>query len=394
MIKKVSNSVLTKSSNVTLTGGGKPKSVPAINSLVLVTVVGREGRSYRILVNGSLFQTTLPFLLEAGEEFLAKVLMHKPFTLAVDSFTSTKEIDQSVLSIMLARLGVEESELSKKILKAVIKSKKALVKSKLKRLVEYLNYQNIYYDEIQIALLLNVVWSTGKENYEDIISSFSRIFDISFEELSKAILALLERLNSIDSRNTIVNKFNETLIYQSENPNAKSNISAVTDKSKGFIELSQMIDASNNFGMLGTELNVMQALMLKYIMQKSMFNMFRTFPEFIIVNSNDMLEIIIVRYDKLESSKGELLHKISSEFHINTLGDFGFRSYLSDTKLNGDVILDIKNMKHAESKINLFNEQLSDSLKIDSAVRISLKGKYKNISQNHFDGISTINAIA
>jgi len=394
MIKKVSNSVLTKSSNVTLTGSGKPKSVPAINSLVLVSVVGREGRSYRILVNGSLFQTTLPFLLESGEEFLAKVLMHKPFTLAVDSFTSTKEIDQSVLSIMLARLGVDESELSKKILKAVIKSKKALVKSKLKRVVEYLNYQNIYYDEIQIALLLNIVWSIGKENYEEFITSFSRIFDISFEELSKAILASLERLNSIDNRDTIVNKFNETLIFQSEDPTAKSNISAVVDKSKSFIELSQMIDSSNNFGMPEAELNVMQALMLKYIIQKSMFNMFRTFPEFIIVNSNNVLEIIIVRYDKLQNSNGELLHKISSEFHINNLGDFGFRSYLSNTKLNGDVILDIKNIKQAESKINLFNDKLSESLKVDSAVRVLLKGKYKNISQNHFDGISAINAIA
>ncbi len=394
MIKKVSNRAIVKGRNVILTGGGKAKSVPSINSLVTVSVAGKEGKTYRILVNGSLFQTQLPFFAERGEKFLAKVLKHKPFSLGLDSLTASEEANQSVLSAMLSGIGIEENDISVRILKAAIKSKKALVKSKLKRVINYLVSENGNYDEIQINLLLNIVWSLGEESSNDFLSSFSKIFDVSFEELSRAIMSSLESLNLLDAENEIVKRLNDTLIYKLDNSNSQSNILAVTDKSKNFVNISKTIDAYENYGRLKSELNLMQTLMLKYVLQKSMFNMFMTFPEFIIVDSDRTMEMIIVRYDKLQRSTGELLYKISSDFHSDALGDFSFLSYLTNTKLNGDLAMDYENLKLAESRLDLFNNELSNLLKVESSIRLSPKEKFKSIRRNHQNRISSINTIA
>ncbi len=394
MIRGILNNIIVKSSNVTLTGGGKPKSVPAINSLVVVSVAGKAGKVYRILVNGSLFQSQLPFLAESGEKFLAKVIKHKPFSLALDNLTTEEEMGPNAISVMLSKIGIEENEISRKILKSVINNKKPLVKSKLKRVIDYLVSQNGNYDEIQTALLLNIVWSLGEEISRDFISSFELIFDLSFEELSQAILTSLEKLNIIDAGNEIVKKLNSLLIYQVENTDVHSNILAVTDKSKMFVEISKMIDDYDIRGQLKSELNIMQTLMLKYILQKSIFNMFMTFPEFIIVNSGRILETIIVRYDKLKRSNGELLYKIASDFHATNLGDFNFLSYLSNMKLNGDLAMDYENLKQAESRLESFNFELSSLLKVDSTIRLSPIEKFKSIRRTHQNGINSVNAIA
>ena len=394
MIKGIVNNVIVKSSNVTLTGGVKPKSVPAINSLVVVSIAGKAGKVYRILVNGSLFQSQLPFLAESGEKFLAKVIKHKPFSIALDNLTAEEEMGPNVISVMLSKIGIEENEISRKILKEAIKNKKPLVKSKLKKVIDYLVSQNGNYDEIQIGLLLNIIWSLGEEISRDFISSFELIFDLSFEELSQAILTSLEKLNLLEAENEIVKKLNKILIYQVGTKNFHSNIFAVTDKSKKFVEISKMIDDCDIYGQLKAELNIMQTLMLKYILQKSIFNMFMTFPEFIIVNSGRILETIIVRYDKLKSTNGELLYKISSDFHATDLGDFNFLSYLSNMKLNGDLAMDYKNLKRAESRIEAFNFELSNLLKVDSTIRLSPIENFKSIRKTHQNGINSVNAIA
>lgn len=88
------------------------------------------------------------------------------------------------------------------------------------------------------------------------------------------------------------------------------------------------------------------------------------------------------------------MYKISSDFHATDLGDFNFLSYLSNMKLNGDLAMDYKNLKRAESRMEAFNFELSNLLKVESTIRLSPIENFKSMRKTHQNGINSVNAIA
>jgi len=85
MIKKFSNTVFVNTfddeSNKVF-----PQLYPSKNSIVNVQVLDKIGPVFKILVNGSLFQSKLPIELGINDEFLAKVISENPFILALNVF--------------------------------------------------------------------------------------------------------------------------------------------------------------------------------------------------------------------------------------------------------------------------------------------------------------------
>jgi len=393
MISKVSNTVISSSNSVKLVGVGKPKAVPPMNSLVNVNVIEKLQNGYKILVNGSLFQTKLPFKLHVGDSVLAKVINHTPFTVSMDSFMQTKNIDVNVISVMLSRLDIKETNLSKLVVKSVLGNKKILHKGKIKKLIEYIEEGDLKLDELQMGLLISMIWNHNDETIQESFQFFNNVFDISFEELCKTILITVESLYTQKGDPTIDDLLN-IMVFNPANLRDKKSIISVRDKSKSFLDFFENLDFAQLNYSSNLEIRRLKSLMLKYILQKSLFNKFNTYPEFVIIEEHDVLALTIITYDRLHNSSGEILYKTSLMLHKNGLGDFGIHCYLGVDKLTGEISVDFNNLRKVDNNIEKLNNKVTNVLNIFSDIRVVLKEVFKNIHPDKTEQLKTINAIA
>ncbi len=392
MINKISNTVLVKALSVKLTGSGKPKAVPSINSLVNVEVIEKLKNGYKILVNGSLFQSKLPGKMNVGDIILAKVISHSPFTITVDSFTVSAAIDGELLSVMLSRLEIKESDLSKQVLKNVLKGKKLVHKSRIKRLIEYLADSEIKADDLLIGLLINLLWSENDSEIEKTLKSVKPIIDVSFEELCGAILSEVEEMQKYSSY-PVVQMINREFIFNSSFGKSKTALHSVHDKSKTFIRIvndSSWKDAELE---LADKLNALKKLMIKYALQKSLYAAFGIYPEFVIVKTDEEFALVILNYSRRNDEKGEVLFGTSSAMHKSGLGDFAVSCFSGADKVTGEIEVDYSNFRLAQSKIKRLNEKIERSLGVVSSLKVTLKEVFKDITPGRTDTLETINAI-
>jgi hypothetical protein len=393
MISRISNIIVTNSTNVTLNSTGKPKAVPPLNSLVMVRIIEKTNGMYKILVNGSLFQTKIPFKLNIGDQLLAKVINHSPFTISMDSFLQSKNIDQNLISVLLARLDLKETENSKLVLKALLNNKKILLKRKINRFLEFIEEADGILDDLQLGLLINMIWSENEETSSFLLDSFNSVFDVSFEELCKAILTTIENLNT-NKRSHIINEVLNLFVFDPAALNTKQSILPVRDKSRPFMEMMDKVNMDNLDFFSTFELKRLKSLMLKYILQKSLFHRYNTYPEFVIVKDGEVLTLTLIRYERLFNNNGEMLFKTSFGMHKNGIGDFIINYYLSVDKLTGEISVDYENLRLGESFIEFLNEEISKTLGVVSNLRIVLSEIFKNIHPEVEEKLNSINAIA
>lgn len=398
MINNVSHTILTSTSGVKLSGSAMPKIVPPVNSMVNVNILDKLGSAYKILVDGSVFQTKLPFLAEIGDQILARVLNHKPFTLGVDNFALHKSIDNASLSAILLKLGLVDSEISKSVLKKVISGNKPLVKSKLKNLIEYLEENGLLFDELQLASLVNIFWSQSQEDSAQLLGSFDKIFDISFEELANSIYGYVETINSFAPSEIITERINSVVIFDPTKNSSRINIAAIKDKSKEFVYLVKLLEETENLGRIpysiSSSLESLKVLMLKYVLQKSLFNRYDTHPEFTIVKDNDSLELVIYKYDRFNIDGGELSYNISTLIHRNGVGEFVFNAYSTFDKITGDIVVSHNLLKIVHEQLLELNEKISKDYGIYSGIKVVPKDIYDNVSNDRPLNIKSIDTVA
>ena len=97
--------------------------MPEENSLVLVKVLEKLNGSYKLLVDGSVFQSSLPFVVGGEEEFLAKVISLQPFTLQADGLAALKHGMPGALSVLLQKLGLPETLEVKLLVETLLRKK-------------------------------------------------------------------------------------------------------------------------------------------------------------------------------------------------------------------------------------------------------------------------------
>ncbi len=392
MINKISNTVIVKAASVKINGSGKPKAVPPINSLVTVEVIEKLKSGYKILVNGSLFQSKLPGKMNVGDLLLAKVINHSPFTITVDSFTPSAAIDNDLLSVMLARLEIKETALSKQVLKNVLKGKKLIHKSRIKKLVEYLADSEIKADDLLIGLLINLLWNEDEPELDETLKAVKPIIDMPFEDLCDAILKEIEEMQKYSSY-PVVQKINEMFVFNSSFGKTKTALQSVHDKSKAFIGIVNDPSWKDAEVALADRLNALKKLMIKYALQKSLYARFGIHPEFVIVKTDEEYALVILNYSRRNDEKGEVLFGTSSVMHKSGLGDFAVSYFSGVDKVTGEIEVDYSNFRLAQSKIQRLNDKIERSLGVISSLKVTLKEAFRNITPGRADGLETINAI-
>ncbi|NOX18812.1 MAG: hypothetical protein GXO87_11095 [Chlorobi bacterium] len=392
MINKISNTVLVKAISVKLTGFGKPKAVPPINSLVNVEVIEKLKSGYKILVNGSLFQSKLPGKMNIGDIILAKVISHAPFTITVDSFTASAGIDNELLSVMLSRLEIKETALSKQVLKNVLKGKKLIHKERIKRLVEYLSDSDMKIDDLLIGLLINLLWSEDDSEAEKTLKEIKPVIDMPFEDLCNLILKEIEDMRKYSSY-PAVQKINDEFVFNSSFGKSKTALHSVHDKTKAFIRLVNDPSWRDAELELSDKLNSLKKLMIKYTLQKSLYARFGIYPEFVIVKTEEEFALVILNYSRRSDEKGEVLYGTYSAMHKSGLGDFAASYFSGVDRVSGEIEVDRSNLRLAQSKIEKLNNKIEMSLGVISSIKITLKEVFKNITPGRTDTLETINAI-
>lgn len=398
MMNSVSNSVIINATSAPSNTNGAVRALPSVNSIVNVNVLDKISGNYKILVGGTLFQSKLPFNAEIGDQLIAKVLTHKPFTLGIDNLSKMKGFEISMLPGMLAKLELKNDAISKLVLKKVMGSNKPIVKAKVKRVIEYLENSDLIIDELTIGLLINIVWNESFESGEEALGSFYKIFDISFEELSQAIYSSLKNLNASVPDEVITKSINTVLLFDPSAVGAKQNLIPIKDKSKEFVQLVKMIgEAENSSSLLysvSKEFHTLKLLMLKYVLQKSVFSRFDIHPEFTIINAKEGFHLINYKIDRINNNNGELSFNITTLFNRKGYGEFLFNAYSTIDKLSGELAVDIKHLKIIKEKLRMVNENLSKELEIFSGIKVEIKDIKRNEDLAPPVSIKSINTVA
>lgn len=375
MISAVSNITSMTAGTININAGTAISNLPAVNSTALLNILEKFNNNYKVLINGKVFQTQLPVNAEKGDEILAKVLQQYPFTLALDKFDNLLNAESGALILLLDKLQLSKTALSEKILRYVIANKKSLTKSKLEKLINYVEKAGIDFDESQIVLLINLIWDNSNEGFKDVANSYHKIFDMSFEKLSSEIFESLLRLNRLNLPQEIYLKINEAMIFDYENEAHQFNLVSVGDKSDEFLSLARTIEAEIEKNILIEssiqELEVIQSLMIKYILQKSIYNKYNIYPEFVVVKFRSRLELINYKFEKSTVSKDDT-YRIFINPDQGRFENTAIQAMMNSSKLFGVVNTTMTNFSRIEDYMCKLNTRIFEEINIDSYLTVTV----------------------
>ena len=236
MIKKISNTVFVNTfddeSNDVF-----PQLYPSKNLIVNVRVLDKIGPVFKILVNGSLFQSKLPIGLGINDEFLAKVISENPFILALNVFDENESGLLFITEFLLSEIKFELTESIKKALLIILENKKALIKKKLKKLINQLKNINRELNEIEIGLLINLIWESNEDYSEELFGKKDNVFNISFEKLAESIYETFIDLQNEKIPQDIKNLLNSTLVLNLDEQDKVTQSFVLSNKSNRFLKI-------------------------------------------------------------------------------------------------------------------------------------------------------------
>lgn len=395
MISAISNIANTSAGTININAGSAVSNLPAVNSTALLNVIEKINSSYKVLINGKVFQTQLPINAEKGDDILARVIQQSPFTLALDRFENLLVDPNAVLSL-LEKLQISRTVLSEKILKLAAAGRKAITKSKLEKIINYIEKSGVEFDESRLVLLINLIWDNSNETYQEITNSYHRIFDISFEKLSAEIYESLLRLNRLNLPEQIYLKINEAMIFDYENEAHQFNLVSVGDKSDEFLALARVIEGETERNQLAAsalyELEHMQSLLIKYILQKAIYNKYNIYPEFVIIKFKSRLELINYQYEKGANGNGDS-YKLFINPDKDRFENTVIHAMMNTSKIYGLINSTAANFSRIEDYLCKLNARISEEINIDSYLTVTVD-ETKEMMFDSFTRAKSLNRLA
>lgn len=335
-----------------------PKLLPAENSVVEVSVLEKSNGNYKLLIEGNVFQAKLPVSVNAGETLIAKVTGLNPFTLSLDRIFSAKMLNESSIALVLSKLGITETEISSKVLKAFLKEEKPVVKSKLKKIIELLEKEDIKLDEQQLSLFIQMIL-TGDSRGSFLNKSFAKLFQYPVETLAEDILSSVKRLNSMGLPDGVISRINRALVL--EMPQSEK-LSAIELKEKSSARIEDLLSESGEMEILSEnikqELAGLKETLVRFNMLRACYARTGVYPGFIIIKSGDELEMAGYRLEDDMNEAGQKSYKIKLEMNPALLGKVTINGFLSGRNLNAAF----RASEEAAGKLDLNKEELLTSL--------------------------------
>lgn len=311
--------------------GATPKLLPAENSLVEVSVLDKSNGNYKLLIEGSVFQSKLPVSLNTGEALLAKVISVNPFTLSLDKIFTAKMLTEGNLALVLSKLGIAETEASSKVLKAFLKEEKPLVKSKLKKVIEMLEHEDVKLSEEMLSLFIQMIhMDEGRGSFSN--KSFVKVFQYPLETLSGEILDSVKRLNKMGIPEEVLLGINKALVLDGES------FSALEVKEKSQCKAGDMLDELNRAGNIGEkarqEISGLREILIRFNMLRACYMKAGVYPGFILINTGDEIEMAEYRLESEPDGKGQKSYRIKLDMNPGLLGKVAVKGFLSGQNIS------------------------------------------------------------
>lgn len=310
------------------------KLLPAENSVVEVSVLDKSNGNYKLLIEGSVFQSKLPVGVSIGETLIAKVIGLSPFTLSLDKIFSAKMLSEGSIAMVLSKLGIAETAVSSKVLKAFLKEEKPLVKSKLKKVIELLEKEDIKLDEQQLSLFIQMVF-TDDSRGSFLKKSFAKLFQYPVETLAGEVLNSVKRLNAMGIPEEVISRINHALVLEMPGSESFSAIE-LKEKSSGRIEdllgaLSEKETFSEN---VKHELSGLKEILIRFNMLRACYAKTGVYPGFIIIRSGEELEMAEYSFESEADEAGQKTYKIKLGMNPASLGKVNINGFLSGRSLS------------------------------------------------------------
>lgn len=252
--------------------------LPAENSIVLVKVLERLNGQFKLLVDGNVFQAALPMALLKGDEFLAKVLKQKPFTLQADVLHSGRA-NNTVAAGLVKRLGLSGT-LAESITTELVGKKKPVIKSRLEWILDKADEQMLHPDPMQMQLVVALSMIPIQE-LEESGSSVKELFQRSIQEVMKEIFRFVTvTLPSVKYPQGIAETVHAVLV-KAKPPKNASPEKEIIDL---IFRLKEVAAAVAVGGKQAYEAFIDN--LVEYTLQKSVYNFFKIYPSFLIIRED------------------------------------------------------------------------------------------------------------
>lgn len=388
MLSKIKDIVFS-TKNVPVRIKNQTKLLPLKGSLVEMKVLDKIGNNHKLLINGSVFQAKLPVNFEIGEELFGKVQHHQPLTLVIDDLLSAKQLTPQMLSTLIAKMDLKNISQTKDIISKLLGAKKPLAKSKIKRLLEFIELNDLKNNDLLYGLIIQMIWSSGNDNYNEMRENYNSLFDQTYEELVQAIFESVKAINSTSQNNLLTETVNKYLVFDFEkfagNPNFTIPEKKILHELILFLENHIRTTSLINPG----ELENLLKLLVKYTLQISVYNYYGLFPDFVILKNKNAYQAVTYRFEKKAAQDGTLSFQIF--YSPEETKEFAFRGIYTVHKIYGELIIEKANLQKYTRLTKDLNDKIEKELDIQSTIYPALRSTTERKSGMIFGETKSVN---
>lgn len=371
MLQQITNNIALDSLIFkTLSTEAKPvKVLPGLDSLVDIEVLNFTKDVAKILLNGRVFQASLPIKVNSGEKFLAKVIGHNPLTLSLSNLINTKLSELNIINLVAERFGINITANFQKLVKAFIINNKPLVKTKLESFLNHIENSGENFTEEQFNEIVKIISDEDLKN-DNLPILLKEHLKYLPEQISSEIYQLIRKLVSsgisLELKTILQDEFfikaDDTINNFINNLAAKNSSRII----KLMLFLKDEYDKTQNPDYIRLNRLLEDYLIKRYFLMKSNVNQnIKILQGF---TSDYLLEYSIQPYPKDERIKPYKFELRLAEPESNR--ENKIRGLFTEVNLFLDFVLHNTLSDKANSNLNLLENDLKKSLKINTYFRV------------------------
>lgn len=372
MLQNVSHTILQQLNTIQVQSGKTVKNLPIENSLVAVKITGKEGNFFKLLINGTTFRAQLPLNLNVGDTFIAKVTSQVPLTLAGNNILHPGS-SSNYLPAMLSLLGIQETKTALDFARILVDSRKPFVKSKFDRIMKYFHDMNIEPDEFQIYLFMQV-YIQNDEFIDYFLKQHAKKIQLSLRELMDSIFETVLAFIYTDIDGEVLDDLREYLILDYRDDRIIPGEKQLQDRDRQLLNFVKKINIyadSTDFDVgIKDKCALLANFLIQFLMQKSVYNRFGVYPDFLIIIKNTSQNLILLNSYKTTDSINEQVYSLGTKFEQIGVGEIAVKGMFFRDRVFADIFIEKIPDEKIAKKVSEVNKLLNEVLRLTSFVQV------------------------
>ncbi len=353
--------------------------MPKKNSLVSLIPLEHYKNSVKVLINGKLFLAQIDEGIPLNEEIIALVIEDKPFTLSLNLAHYFHKNQSFLLDQIIAKLNIKNNTTTRTALTDIINNELPVIKSKCLQLEELTKVIKV--KDLELSLLINLVWHYKEEEFISLKDLFENLFVNPFSDVVDNIFRTLKEILFAEEDNYLQSQLNSKLIFN-ENSDYSHAIGKQTEIIYGLIKYLNETKVKNN----SIRYDFIKYSTI-YILQKSVFKDFDFFPDFLVIRRNNSLSLIKYSFKRMYLSKDKPSYKL--EFENKDL-PIKLKGFLRNNFLMGAMENEVVENISLINELDRFKNRLSNSWQINSDITINSIEEHFAKSKLHKQGFNKL----